>query len=57
MNISRLIVALFAAAGLSLAGGVSAQTMSKDSRDQAINKAEAQYKSDKAACDALKGTA
>ena len=53
MNISKLIVALFAAAGLSLAGGLSAQTMSKDARDQAIKNAEAQYKTDKAACDAL----
>ena len=57
MNISRLIVALFAAAGLCLAGGVSAQTMSKEARDQAIKNAEAQYKTDKAACDALKGNA
>jgi hypothetical protein len=57
MNISRLIVALFAAAGLCLAGGVSAQTMNKDARDQAIKNAEAQYKTDKAACDGLKGNA
>ena len=55
MNISKLLVALFAAAGLCLAGGVSAQTMTKDARDQAIKSAEAQYKTDKAACDALKG--
>jgi hypothetical protein len=56
MNISKLTVALFAAAGL-CAGGVSAQTMSKDAHDQAIKTAEAQYKSAKAACDALKGNA
>ena len=56
MNISKLTVALFAAAGLCI-GGVSAQTMSKDARDQAIKNAEAQYKTDKAACDALKGNA
>lgn len=57
MNGSRLMVALFAAAGLVLAGGASAQTMSKDARDQAIKSAEMQYKTDKAACDALKGNA
>jgi hypothetical protein len=58
MNISRLMMALFAAAGLCLAGGVSAaDTMSKEARDQAIKSAEAQYKTDKAACDALKGNA
>jgi hypothetical protein len=57
MNISKLIVALFAAAGLSLAGGLSAQTMNKDARDQAIKNAEAQYKTDKAACSALKANA
>ena len=57
MNTSKLMVALFAAAGLCLAGGVSAQTMNKDARDQAIKNAEAQYKTDKAACDGLKGNA
>jgi len=57
MNRSRLMVALFAAAGLCLAGGASAQMMSKEARDQAIKNAEAQYKTDKAACDALKGNA
>ena len=57
MNSSKLMVALFAAAGLCLAGGASAQMMSKEARDQAIKNAEAQYKTDKAACDALKGNA
>jgi hypothetical protein len=57
MNVSRLMVALFAAAGLCLAGGASAQTMYKDARDQAIKNADMQYKTDKAACDALKGNA
>jgi len=57
MNISRLMVALFAAAGLCLAGGVSAETMNKDARDQAIKNAEMQYKTDKAACDSLKQNA
>jgi hypothetical protein len=59
MNISRLLMALFAAAGLCMAGGVSAQTqtMSKEARDAAIKHAEAQYKLDKATCDALSGNA
>jgi hypothetical protein len=59
MNPSKLLVALFAAAGLCMAGGVSAQTqtMSKEARDAAIKHAEAQYKMDKAACDALSGNA
>ena len=59
MNTSKLLVALFAAAGLCIAGGVSAQTqtMSKEARDAAIKHAEAQYKLDKAACDALSGNA
>jgi hypothetical protein len=57
MNISRLTMALFAAASLCLAGGVSAQTMNKEARDQAIKNAEAQYKTDKATCDGLKGNA
>jgi hypothetical protein len=52
-------VALFAAAGLCVAGGASAQTqtMSKEARDTAIKHAEAQYKLDKATCDALSGNA
>ncbi len=58
MNAAKLMVALFAAAGLVAAGGVSAQTMgSKDARDMSIKNAEAQYKTDKAACDALSGNA
>ena len=57
MKTSRLMVALFAAAGLSLAGGASAQAMNKVARDQAIKSAEVQYKSDKAACSALAGNA
>jgi len=57
MNISRLTMALFSAASLCLAGGVSAQAMNKEVRDQAIKNAEMQYKTDKAACDALKGNA
>lgn len=57
MKISRLMMALLAAAGLSLAGGVSAQTMSKPDRDIAIKNAEVQYRTDKAACDRLSGNA
>jgi hypothetical protein len=58
MNASKLMVALFAAAGLCAAGGVSAQTMgSKDARDMSIKQAQAQYKLDKAACDVLSGNA
>ena len=57
MNTPKLMIALFAAAGLCLAGGVSAQTMNKDARDQAIKNAETQYKADKATCDALSGNA
>lgn len=56
MKASKLMVALFAAAGLLATSGVSAQTMgSKDARDMSIKNAEAQYKTDKAACDALNG--
>jgi hypothetical protein len=57
MKTSRLMVALFAAAGLVLAGGVSAQAMNKDVRDQAIKSAQAQYKSEKASCNAFRGNA
>lgn len=57
MNVSKLMVALLAAAGLCLAGGASAQPLSKESRDAAIKNAEAQYKTDKAACDGMKGNA
>ena len=57
MTNSKLMVALFAAAGLAMAGGVSAQTMTKDAHAAAIKSASAQYKQDKAACDGLKGNA
>jgi len=56
MNMSKTMIALFAAAGL-FAGSATAATGSKDARDQAVNAAEAQYKTDKASCDALKGNA
>lgn len=65
MNISKTMLALFAASGLFLAGGATAQTtpmkthtaMSKDARDQAIKSAEATYKADKEACRSLSGNA
>jgi hypothetical protein len=57
MNASKLTMALLAAAGLCLAGGVQAQPMNKDARDTAIKSAEARYKVDKAACDSLSGNA
>ena len=57
MNMSKTLLALFAAAGLCLAGGANAATGSKEARDQTIKSAEATYKADKAACDALKANA
>ncbi|MFO1312426.1 MAG: hypothetical protein U1F41_10235 [Burkholderiales bacterium] len=59
---NRTLVALFAAAGLALAGAASAQVTSphahdKAARDQAIKAAEAQYKTDKEACKSLSGNA
>ena len=57
MKTSNMMMALFAAAGLCLAGGVGAQAMNKDARDMAVSKAESQYKMDKEKCDALGGNA
>jgi hypothetical protein len=57
MNISRTLLALLAATSLCFAGGAIAATGSKEARDQAIKSAEAQYKTDKARCDALTGNA
>ena len=49
MKTSKLLLALFAAAGLCVAGaGNAAQTMSKDAHDTAYKNAESQYKMDKA---------
>src|SRR6186713_2432639 len=50
-------MAILAAVGLCVAGGTQAQTMSKDARAMAIKNAESQYKTDKAACDAMSGNA
>jgi hypothetical protein len=57
MKTSNLTMAIVAAAALCMAGGVAAAPMTKDARDTAIKNAEAQYKTDKAACDALSGNA
>jgi hypothetical protein len=55
MKISKLLVALIASFGI--AAGAGAQTMSKDAHDNAYKSAEAQYKTDKAACDSMSGNA
>jgi hypothetical protein len=57
MNSSKLMVALFAAAGLCLAGGAQAATGNRDARNDAIKQAEATYKADKDACKSLSGNA
>jgi hypothetical protein len=57
MKTTKLITALFASAGLAFAAGAGAQVGTKEVRDMSIKKAEAQYKIDKAACDALSGNA
>jgi hypothetical protein len=57
MKISQLTMALVAAAGVCLTAGANAQPTNKDARAMAVKNAEAQYKMDKAACDALSGNA
>ena len=57
---NRTLIALFAAAGLALAGAANAQTTTphdKAARDQAIKAADAQYNADKDACKSLSGNA
>jgi len=59
---SKLMIALFVAAGLSLSGAAAAQMnanspMSKAAYEQAKNDADAQYKLDKGACSSLAGNA
>jgi len=63
---SKLMIALFATAGLAFAGAATAQTyttktasmtMSKDSYAMAKSNADAQYKVDKNACESLSGNA
>ena len=57
---SKTLMALFAAAGLCLAGASGAATNGthdKAARDQAIKAADAAYKADKEACNSLSGNA
>ena len=55
MKNSKLTMALFAAAGLTLAAGAYAEGTSKDSRDMAVKNAAMQYRSDKATCASMSG--
>jgi hypothetical protein len=57
MNMSKLTIAMMAAAGLCLSGSAFSQTMTKEAHDTAIKNAEAQYKADKASCDGMSGNA
>jgi len=57
MRTSKLFTALVCSAGLAFAATAGAQVGNKDARDMTVKAAEAQYKVDKAACDALSGNA
>jgi hypothetical protein len=57
MKTSKLMLVFATAAGLGIAGGVQAESMSKSERDNAYKNAETQYKMDKAACSSLTGNA
>ena len=57
MNKSNLLIGLFAAAGIAIAGGTQAQTMSKGAHDSAYKSATAQYKTDREACNSHSGNA
>ena len=57
MNLSNLTIGLLAAAGLTMSGAALAQPMTKDARDQAYKAAEAQYKTERDACNAHSGNA
>jgi len=57
MSTSKLLIALFASAGLAVAGAAGANTMNKDAHDTAYKNAESQYKMDKAQCDTMSGNA
>jgi hypothetical protein len=48
---------MMTAAGLTLAGGAQAATMTKDQQNAAYKDAEAQYKADKEACGTMSGNA
>jgi len=50
-------MALVATAALGIAGGTHAEATNKDARSAAYKSAEAQYKTDKAACDSMTGNA
>ena len=54
---SKLMVALFALAGLGAAAGAEAQGTAKATRDMAVSHAADVYKADKATCTALSGNA
>jgi hypothetical protein len=54
---SKLMIALFALAGLTMTAGAMAQGTAKATRDMAVTHASDQYKADKAACSALSGNA
>ena len=57
MKASNLLLAMMAAAGLTLAGAAQAATMTKDQRDAAYKEAAATYKADKDACKSMTGNA
>jgi len=57
MQTSKLLVALFAAAGLCVAGAGNAAMTDKSAHDTAYKNAESQYKMDKAQCDTMSGNA
>ena len=57
MKTSKLLMAMLSAAGLAMAGGVAAQTMSKEGHDGAYKSAESQYKMDREQCNTLSGNA
>ena len=70
MNLSKTLMALFAAAGIAFGGGAiaqtpatkapmnhSASTQDKNGRDQAIKAADNQYNADKEACKGMSGNA
>ena len=57
MKASNLLLAMMAAAGLTLAGAAQAATMTKDQHDAAFKDAAATYKADKDACKNMTGNA
>lgn len=57
MKTNHLLVALCAAAGLSIVGGANAQGTSKDSYNMSVKSAQEAYKVDRASCDVLSGNA